>query len=174
MEMDNNKIQILDVIGMPTNNLLFSSLNDTLIYSIGSTLIFYNLQKNTKTFLQYYTKNEISALKYLDTKEHMLLSVDKSSRPLLCIWQLPLFEEIFAQKMQIFPNFHLSNIFVEKINSNLFIIIITAIDCNFLYILKNNNFSNFNLIKIGLIPKLEIEIEGFKCFYDDIYLIFIM
>ena len=174
MEMDNNKIQILDVIGMPTNNLLFSSLNDTLIYSIGSTLIFYNLQKNIKTFLQYYTKNEISTLKYIDSKELILLSVDKSSNPLLCIWQLPLFEEIFSEKIQIFPNFHLSNIFIEKINSNLFIIIITAIDCNFIYALKNNNFSNFNLIKIGLIPNLEIEIEGFKCFYDDIYLIFLM
>ena len=173
MELDNNKIQILDIIGIPTNNLLFSSYNDILIYSFGSTLILYNLEKNTKTFLQYYSKNEITAFKYLDSYEKILLSIDKSSNPLIYIWELPLFQEIYSKNIPINSNFNILNIFIEKLNSNLFIIIISAIDCNLLYILKIDNFSNFNIIKIGFIPDLQIEIEGFKCFYDDIYLIFI-
>ena len=172
--MENNQIQILDIVGVSSNNLLFSSLNDNLVYSFGSTLILYNLKKSTKTFLQYYSKNEISTFKFLDVKEHILLAIDKSSNPILCIWELPLFEEIFFQKIPIKSNFNVSNIFIEKINSNLFVIIVTAIDCNLLFILKNDNFTNFNLIKIGIIPDLEIEIEGFKCFYDDIYLVFII
>ena len=172
--MDNNQLQLLDIIGITTNNLLFSSNNDTLVYSIGSNLIFYNLQKNTKTFIQYYSKNEILSFKYLDNKDTILLSIDKDSNPLICIWELPLFEEIFSQKIRLKPNFNISNIFIEKINSNLFIIIISSIDCNLLYMLKNDNFTNFSLIEIGLIPDLQIEIEGFKCFYDDIYLIFTM
>ena len=70
MDMDNNQLQILDIVGIPTNKLLYSSYNDTLVYSIGSNIIFYNLQKNTKTFLQYSTKNEILALK-LSTKKNI-------------------------------------------------------------------------------------------------------
>ena len=173
MDMDNNQLQILDIVGIPTNKLLYSSYNDTLVYSIGSNIIFYNLQKNTKTFLQYSTKNEILALKYIDQKEHLLLSIDKSSRPILCIWELPSFEEVFSQEIQITPNFKISNIFVEKISSNYFVIIITSIDCNLLYILNDENNNSFNLVKIGQIPNIPIEIENFKCFYDDIYLIFI-
>ena len=174
MEIDNNQIQLLDVIGIPTNNLIFSSLNDTLVYNIGSNIIYYNLQKNTKTFLQYNTTNEISTFTYLDTKELILLSIDKSSKPLLNIWELPLFEEIFTQEIQINSDFNISNIFIEKISSNLFVIIITSIDSNLLYILKHEKFFNFNIIKIGQIPNLPIEIEGFKCFYDDVFLIFMM
>ena len=173
MEIDNNQIQILDILGMPTNNLLFSSYNDTLVYSIGSNIIFYNLEKNTKTFLQYSTKNEISILKYADMKEKLLISIDKNSRPLLSIWELPFFEEVFSQEITTNSKFNLSNIFIEKISSNLFIILITAVDCNLLYGLKNDDENNFNLIRIGQIPNMPIEIGNFKCFYDDIYLIFL-
>ena len=70
MDKDNNQLQILDIVGIPTNKLLYSSYNDTLVYSIGSNIIFYNLEKNTKTFLQYSTKNEILALK-LSTKKNI-------------------------------------------------------------------------------------------------------
>ena len=123
--------------------------------------------------MKYFSKNEISIFKFIDPKEQILLTIDKSSIPLLCIWELPFFLEIYSQKIQFNLNFNLSNIFIEKINSNLFVIIISAIDCNLIYILKNHNYSNFNLIKIGLIPDLPIEIEDFKCFYDDIYLLFL-
>ena len=164
MDKDNNQLQILDIVGIPTNKLLFSSYNDTLVYSIGSNIIFYNLQKNTKTFLQYSTKNEILALKYIDQKEHLLLSIDKSSKPLLYIWELPTFEEAFSQEIPINLNFKISNIFVEKISSNCFVIIITSIDCNLLYILNDENNDSYNLVKIGQIPNIPIEIENFKCF----------
>ena len=167
---NNNKLQLLDIIGTPSNNLLFSSLNDILIYSIGSTIIFYNLQKNTKTFLQYYYKNEITTLKFLDAKEQLILIIDKSS--LLSIWKMPFLEEIFSK--EIFPekNFNFIDIYIEKLYSNLFILIISSIDCNLLYFLKHENFKNFSIEKITQIPKISNEIEGFKCFYDDVYLLF--
>ena len=174
IDIDNNQIQLLDVIGIPSNNLLFSSLNDTLVYSFGPNIIHYNLRKNTKTFLQYNSHNEISTLKYLDTKEHILLSIEKSSKPVLSIWELPLFEEIYSQAIPINSSFNISNIFIEKINLNLFVIIITSIDVNLLYILKyDDNFFNYNIIKVGHIPNLPLEIEGFRCFYDDVFLLFV-
>ena len=173
--LDNdNKFQLLDVIGLPKNdNLLFSSLNDILIYSIGSNIILYNLKKNIKTFLQYYHKSEISAFKFLDQKEQILLIIDKSLGPFLSIWKLPFLEEIYSEEIY-FQNFGtFDNIYIEKLYSNLFIIIISAIDCNYLYTLTHENFSNFKTEKICIIPKISNAIEGFKCFYDDIYLIFI-
>ena len=172
MDLDNiNKLQLLDIIGTPSNNLLFSSLNDILIYSIGSTLIFYNLQKNTKTFLQYYYKNEITTLKFLDSKEQLILIIDKSS--LLSIWKIPFLEEIYSEEIFQEKNFNFNNIYIEKLYSHLFILIISSIDCNLLYFLKHENFKNFSIERISQIPKVSNEIEGFKCFYDDIYLIFI-
>ena len=142
-----DKFQLLDTIGVPKNNLLFSSLNDLLIYSIGSNIIIYNLKKNIKTFLQNYYTNEISIFKFLDKKEQLLLIINKGSSPFLSIWKLPFLEEIYSQ--EIFfenDNINFKDIYIEKIFSNLFIIIITAIDCNFLYILKHDNFTNFKVI----------------------------
>ena len=170
-----DKFQLLDTIGVPKNNLLFSSLNDLLIYSIGSNIIIYNLKKNIKTFLQNYYTNEISIFKFLDKKEQLLLIINKGSSPFLSIWKLPFLEEIYSQ--EIFfenDNINFKDIYIEKIFSNLFIIIITAIDCNFLYILKHDNFTNFKVEKVAQISNIPTAIEGFKCFYDDIYLIFIV
>ena len=168
-----NKFQLLDTIGIPKNNLLFSSLNDILVYSIGSNIIIYNLIKNTKTFLQYFYKSEISTFKFLDDKEQLLLIINKSSHPLLSIWKLPFLEEIFSQEIYFENALNFDDIYIEKLYSNLFILIISAIDCNFLYILKHENYSNFKIEKIGKIQKISTSIEGFKCFYDDIYIIFI-
>ena len=136
MDLDiDDKFQLLDAIGMPkNNNLLFSSLNDILIYSIGSNIIIYNLKKNIKTFLQNYYTDEICTFKFLDKKEQLLLIINKGPHPLLSIWKLPFLEEIYSK--EIFNennNINFKEIFIEKIFSNLFIIIITAIDCNFLY-----------------------------------------
>ena len=170
---DNNNLQLLDIIGTPLNNLLFSSLNDYLIYSIGSNIIFYNLKKNTKTFLQNYYKSEISTYKFLDSKEQLVLIINKSSHPLLSIWKLPFVEEIYSKEILFEKKFNFNEIYVEKLYTNLFLIIISSIDCNILYCLKHENYTNFKIEKICKIPKMENEIEGFKCFYDDIYLIFI-
>ena len=96
-DINNNNLQLLDIIGTPKNeNLLFSSLNDYLIYSIGANIIFYNLRKNTKTFLQNYYKTEISTYKFLDSKEQLVLIISKSQNPLLSIWKLPFIEEIYS------------------------------------------------------------------------------
>ena len=168
-----NKFQLLDTIGIPKNNLLFSSLNDILVYSIGSNIIIYNLIKNTKTFLQYFYKSEISTFKFLDDKEQLLLIINKSSHPLLSIWKLPFLDEIFSQEIYLETALNFDDIYIEKLYSNLFIIIISAIDCNFLYILKHENYTNFKIKKICKIPKISAGIEGFKCFYDDIFIIFI-
>ena len=92
-------LQILDELGFPINpkQLLFSSLDNTLIYTYGSSIIYYNLNNNTKTFLQMASNNEIIVLKYIDNDNKILLTINNNPSPLVNIWDLKNFENIFNQ-----------------------------------------------------------------------------
>ena len=135
--------QLLDELGFPINPniLLFSSSDNILIYSFGSNIIHYNLNNNIKTFFQLSSPNEIVTLKFIDNNNKILLSIHNNSNPLINIWDLYNFNKIFNQDISINNNyginFPISNIFVEKIRNNLFIIMISSsLTCNYiLYIL---------------------------------------
>ena len=64
--MENNEedknLQLLDVLGIPlslknndTKNIIFSHKDKSLIYTLGSNIIRYNLKNDSKIFLQYFT-----------------------------------------------------------------------------------------------------------------------
>ena len=136
-------LQILDELGFPLNpnKILFSSFNNILIYSFGSNIIYYNLNNNIKTFIQIYASNEILLLKFIDNENNVLLAIDNNSKPLINIWNIKKFENIFNQEILIKDNygidFPISNIFIEKIKNNYFFIFISSLTCNdyILYIL---------------------------------------
>ena len=117
-------LQILDELGFPLNpnKILFSSFDNTLIYSFGTNIICYNLNNNTKTFLQLSTSNIIIALKYIDIKNKILLAIDNNKSPLIYIWNLNNMQNIFNQEILIKDNygfdFPISNIFIETIKKN--------------------------------------------------------
>jgi len=176
-EEEESQLTLLDVLGFPSEHMLFSSISKTLIYTLGSNIIHYNLATNSKTFIQYLS-NEILLLKYLDKQEKLLLTIDKSPSPLVCIWELPSYTQIYTQGIKISPHnkFSIANIFLEQINPEIYLILITSdIGINYLYTLKNQNESN-NKYSISIFKKLfgiREMIYGFKAFYNsnDIILI---
>ena len=69
---ENKHLQLLDVLGIPSIpkdntpfNILFSHKEKTLTYSLDSNIIHYNIKKDSKTFLQYFSSN-ISLLKFIN------------------------------------------------------------------------------------------------------------
>lgn len=169
-EEEESQLSLLDVLGFPSDHMLFSPITKTLIYTLGSNIIHYNLSINSKTFIQYLS-NEILLLKFLDKQQKLLLTIDKSPSPLVCIWELPSYTQIYTQGIKISPQnkFSISNIFLEQIIQDIYLIVITSnLGINYLYTLKNQNESN-NKYSISIFKKLSCireMIYGFKAFYN--------
>ena len=180
---ENKHLQLLDILGIPSIqndntpfNILFSHKEKTLVYSLGSNIIYYNLKKDSKTFLQYFTSN-ISLLKYINDSETILLTITNSSFPILSIWQIPSFIGIYSQEIVTQHNFETGDIFFEKINPISYLILITSKNNNsdnFLYslnILKNGKFDiNF----FGKLKYIITKINGFGIFYNTNDIVFLM
>ena len=172
------QLTLLDIIGFPSEQMLFSSFSKTLIYSLGSNIVYYNLSTNSKTFVQYLT-NEIILLKFLDDQDKYLVTIDRSPFPLLCIWELPSFTQIYNQEITIpsHESFSISNIFIEQIYQEIYLIVITSkTGINYVYILKNENELNNNY-SLDLFKKLSYikeTIYGFKLFYNSKDVIFLL
>ena len=168
--IETNQLTLLDVLGFPSEQMLFSSQSKSLIYSLGSNLISFNLSTNSKTFVQYLS-HEIILLKFLDDQEKLLISIDNSLSPIICIWELPHFGQLFMKEILISSekNFSISNIFLEQMYPEVYLICITSkIGVNYLYVLKNENELNngFNMELFGKITSIGEEIYGFKIFYN--------
>ena len=168
--IETNQLTLLDVLGFPSDQMLFSSQSKSLIYSLGSNLISFNLSTNSKTFVQYLS-HEIILLKFLDDQEKLLISIDNSLSPIICIWELPHFGQLFMKEILISSekNFSISNIFLEQMYPEVYLICITSkIGVNYLYVLKNENELNngFNMELFGKITSIGEEIYGFKIFYN--------
>ena len=175
---ENDQLTLLDVLGFPSDQMLFNPLSKNLIYSLGSNVISYNFTTNSKTFVQYLP-TEIKLLKFLDNSQNFLLTIDNSPSPLLCIWELPSFTQIYSTEI-IIPSqntFSMSNIFFEKLYEELFLIVITSsIGINYLFILKNENEvnNNYNLELFGKLSYIKETIYGFKVFYNSKDIIFLL
>ena len=122
---ENEQLLLLDIIGFPSENILFNPLSKNLIYSLGSNIVSYNLITNTKTFVQYLP-NEIILLKFLDKSQKILISIDNSPFPLLSIWEFPSFTKIYSKTIIISSdnNYNIPNIFLEQLYQEIYLIII--------------------------------------------------
>ena len=164
------QLKLLDVLGLSVNDknhILFSPLKKAIIYSLGSNIIYYNLNTNLKTFVQYLNNN-ILIFKFLNIEENLLLTVDDSSFPVLTIWDLPSFKIVYNTDITTKYNFKTENIFVEQLYQDLFLILLILKDKkNLLYVLKhdNQNFT-YSLELFGKIPQIQCDIYGFKVFYN--------
>jgi len=175
---EDSPLTLLDIIGFPSEQMLFSSFSKTLIYSLGSNIIYYNLSTNSKTFVQYLS-SEILLLKFLDDQEKYLVTIDRSPFPLLCIWELPSFAQIYSQEITIpsYETFSISNIFLEQIYQEIYLIVITSkTGINYIYILKNENElnNNYSLDLFKKISYIKETIYGFKVFYNSKDVIFLL
>ena len=175
---ENEQLVLLDILGFPSEQMLFNPLSKTVIYSLGSNIISYNLATNAKTFVQYLS-HEIILLKFLDDSQNLLLTVDRSPYPLVCIWELPSFTQIYSQEINTPSqnNYSISNIFLEQIYQEIYLIILTSdIGINYLYILKNENElnNNYSLELFSKISYIKEMIYGFKVFYNSKDIIFLL
>ena len=168
--LESNQLTLLDVLGFPSSQMLFNFQSKSLIYSLGPNIISYNLTTNSKTFVQYLT-HEIVLLKFLDPQEKLLISIDNSLSPLLCIWELPHFDQIYQNEILITSekDFYISNIFLEQMYQDIYLICITSkIGINYLFVLKNESEVNngYSIELFGKISGINEEIFGFKIFYN--------
>ena len=175
---ENEKLTLLDILGFPSEQMIFNPISRNLIYSFGSNIISYNFITNSKTFVQYLP-NKIILLKYLDQSQNILLTIDNSPSPILSIWELPSFTQIYTTEITFSskPNCDISNIFLEKLYDELFLILVTSnIGINYLFILKNENEINNNYITelFGKLSNIKETIYGFKVFYNSKDIIFLL
>ena len=167
---ETNQLTLLDVLGFPSDQMLFNFQSKSLIYSLGSNIISYNLSTNSKTFVQYLS-HEIILLKFLDSQEKLLISIDNSLSPMLCIWEFPTFDQVYQTEILITSqkDFYISNIFLEQMYQDIYLICITSkIGINYLFVLKNESEVNngYNIELLGKISGINEEIFGFKIFYN--------
>ena len=168
--IDSNQLTLLDVLGFPSSQMLFNFQSKSIIYSLGSNIISYDLTTNSKTFVQYLS-HEIVLLKFLDPQEKLLISIDNSLSPMLCIWELPHFEQIYQNEILITSekDFYISNIYLEQMYQDVYLICITSkIGINYLFVLKNEIQDNngYNIELLGKISGINEEIFGFKIFFN--------
>ena len=186
--MENNEedknLQLLDVLGIPlslknndTKNIIFSHKDKSLIYTLGSNIIRYNLKNDSKIFLQYFTSN-ILVLKQIQNENLNILIIisDNKPLPILSIWKIPTFQGIYLQELVIPNDLEFDKIYLEQINSNtLLILIINKNDyAHFLYILNILNNTKFEVQFFGKIKGVLPKIIGFSCFYRTNDIAFIM
>ena len=186
--MENNEedknLQLLDVLGIPlslknndTKNIIFSHKDKSLIYTLGSNIIRYNLKNDSKIFLQYFTSN-ILVLKQIQNENLNILIIisDNKPLPILSIWKIPTFQGIYSQELVIPNDLEFDKIYLEQINSNtLLILIINKNDyAHFLYVLNILNNTKFEVQFFGKIKGVLPKIIGFSCFYRTNDIAFIM
>ena len=174
----NTRLQLLNSTIIPKfNTCIFSSKENNLIYSISSNIIIHNLRNDTKRIINLKDKDKIIKMKYLDEDKNYLLTINKNKFPKINI--LPLYQNekiikpIYSKIIPIEKNFSPSNIFIDRLRYNLFLIILTSIDKNILYFFHLTNINNniYDIIPFGKLKNLELEIIDFKCFYNDSLLI---
>ena len=180
---ENKHLQLLDVLGIPlaknykeTENIIFSHKDKSLIYPLGSNIILYNLEKNSKTFLQYFSSN-ILCIKYIQYDFNILIIIsDNNPFPILSIWKVPSFQGLFSQELVLKNNFEIENIYIEKINSyTLIILIINKNEAeHYLYVLNILNNLKFEITFFGKIKNILPQIIGFGSFYRNNEIVFLM
>ena len=184
---ENKQLQLLDVLGIPINpflknknynqeNIIFNHREKTLIYPLGSNIIHYNIKKDSKTILQYFS-SIITLVKFINDLENILLIITKSSFPILSIWEIPSFIGLYSQEIITHPNFEVNDIFMEKINPLTYLILITNKNNNsdnFLYILNKLKNGKYDLMLFGKLKYIITKINGFGIFYNSNEIVFLM
>ena len=128
----NNKLELINSTFIPkSNNYLYEQDKNILIYSIFSNIVTYNLSNDSKRIIQNKIKSEISNIKFLDKDKNILLLIHKGKFPIINI--LPLSENnndncvsnIYSKIITIEENFNISNIFLDRLRYNLFLIFLS-------------------------------------------------
>ena len=178
----NHHLKLLNTTIIPKfYNCLYSPEENILIYPISSNLVIFNLTKDVKSIIDYKdNNNKIFNLKYLDKEKNLILTISKNIFPKINIISINNDNDndngnnlesnlLYSKIIKIEKNFSISNIFIDRLRYNLFLIILTSIDKNMLYFfhITNIDIHKYDIIPFGKLNNLDQEIIGFKFFYND-------
>ena len=180
----NHHLKLLNTTIIPKfYNCLYSPEENILIYPISSNLVIFNLTKDVKSIIDYKdNNNKIFNLKYLDKEKNLILTISKNIFPKINIISInnESYNDndngtnlesnlLYSKIIKIEKNFSISNIFIDRLRYNLFLIILTSIDKNMLYFfhITNIDIHKYDIIPFGKLNNLDQEIIGFKFFYND-------
>ena len=180
---EDKHLQLLDVQGIPlsqnniqSKKIIFSHKDKSLIYNLGSNIVSYNLKKNLKTFLQYFSA-DILSIKYVQDDLNILVIIsDDKPFPILSIWKYPSFQGIFSQELIFNNNFRFENVYIEQLNTYTLIILImnkTETE-HYLYVLNILNDFKFEINFFGKIKNILPKIIDFGCFFRNNEIVFLM
>ena len=77
----------------------FNSRKKITIYSLGSVLIYWDLDKDEKNFINYH-QSTIAQIK-ISSNGNFFISIDKNKFPCLTIWEIPSFNIIYREFLSI-------------------------------------------------------------------------
>jgi len=106
----------------------YCSKTYTVIYSVGSMLVYWELQKDKKLFINYH-ESTVGAIK-ISYSGNYFISIDKNKFPNIIIWEIPSLTIVYQNKLSV--NF--------RSNADEF-----PEETKFLREENGKNFSNFNL-----------------------------
>ena len=166
-------VVLIDTIGMfyPCD---INHSQHLMLYAFGSIIVVYNLQSNMKTFIKYHNSavTSLNFIKHNDNNELMFVSIDKSSQPMICLWNTQL-KCIYNENIKTRPNFHTYSSHMSQLDESTFLMLITSIDCNLLFSFNITTYiisfiQNINIntnINHAYLNNSNNYITAFRCFY---------
>ena len=98
-EEDTNKnLKLIDINGFE-GCFDFNTKKKIAIYSLGSVLIFWNLERDEKNFINYH-QSTIAKIK-ISPKGNFFISIDKNKFPCLTLWEIPSFNIINREYLSV-------------------------------------------------------------------------
>ena len=170
--MSFDKIQIVDCVGTSSNLFDYNNYTNSLIYSLGSNVIYYDLKTNRKTFIEFSQNEKIILLKFVGDLKQFIISIDYNLN--LIIYLEENFEKLFSKNIFIIneTNFQIEKIFLEKfIEKNKFLLCLSSKQTNIIYYL-NIEYNNFNIQFLSNYNNNNNFLLDFKIFFNTFNLIF--
>ena len=174
--MSNNKNQLLliNTSLLPKTTIsIYPYESNSIKYVLGSYIIIHNLNTNQKKIYQTNISllNKILLVECLNEFNFVIISLNNYLLPQLNIFCTNLNKDIYSIDIQMKNKIHITNIFIDKFRHNLYLILISSIEKNYLYYFHSN--TNNNIYELNFIDELNLqsEIVEFKCFYNDNYAI---
>ena len=172
MSSFSNKIQIVDCVGTSSNLLDYNNFSNSLIYSLGSNIIYHNLKTNTKTFIEFSQNENIILLKFIGDLKQFIISIDNNLN--LIIYLEENFQKIFSKNIYIIneTNFQIEKIFLENfIEKNKYLLCLSSKQTNIIYYLELE-YNNFNIQFLSNYSNNNNLLFDFKIFYNTFNLVF--
>ena len=169
--MSFDKIQIVDCVGTSSNLFDYNNYTNSLIYSLGSNVIYHDLKTNRKTFIEF-SNEKIILLKFVGDLKQFIISIDYNLN--LIIYLEENFEKLFSKNIFIIneTNFQIEKIFLEKfIEKNKFLLCLSSKQTNIIYYL-NIEYNNFNIQFLSNYNNNNNFLIDFKIFFNTFNLIF--